>query len=145
MIKQADLAKFVRLTREACYDYTKKVQYRNLGRKILKALAEQLKLQAGDFDIRFNAGGQAVSGDHTLHADHVYVALHDNLGSGWFYYRTCKSRKDYSGGQNRIVYWNQLLATGIEGLAQAIERDCPKHPVIHPTNPFPIINTSVNA
>lgn len=145
MIKKAELERFMKLTREACDDYHNKVKYRNLGRKILKALAAALNLQAGDFDIRFNPGGQAVSGDHVLHTDYFYVALHDNLGSGWFYYRTCKSRKDYSGGTNRIVYWNQFILNGVEGLAEAIKRDCPPHPIVHATNPFPIINTSVNA
>jgi len=103
-IKHADLVEFVRLTRDAIDDYINKQQYRSLGRKILKEIAKSIGLKTGEFDIRWNPGGQACSGDHVLHADYFYLALHDNLASGWFYYRTCKGRKDYTGGMNRVVH-----------------------------------------
>ena len=128
-ITQANLTRFVELTREACDDYINKEEYRKLGRKILKAIAEKMELKKGEYDIRFNPGGQACSGDHTLHTDYFYLALHDNIGLGWFYYRTCKSRKDYSGGTNRHVTWKQFTDNGLDGLVEAIKRDCPPHAV----------------
>lgn len=124
-ITKSQLKRFVTLTKDACYDYVNKQEYRRLGRKILKELAETVGLKKEEYDIRFNPGGDACSGDHTLHTDWFYLALHDNLSSGWFYYRTCKGRKDYSGGNNRIVYWQQLENHGLQGLADAINRDCP--------------------
>jgi hypothetical protein len=100
---------FVTLTRLACYNETHKAEYKKLGRRILKEIAKQMGLQKGEFDIRWNPGGIACSGDHTLHTDKVYVALHDNIGSGWFYWRKCHGRKDYGTVMdcpNQIVYWN---------------------------------------
>jgi hypothetical protein len=129
-VKQSELERFVALTKEAQYDYFNKEEYRRLGRKLLKAIAELLELKKEDFDIRWNPGGIACSGDHTLHTDWFYLALHDNLGSGWFYYRTCKSRKDYSGGTNRIFYWDRLMKMGLNMLAADIIRDCPRPDLI---------------
>ena len=126
-LKPTDLARFVRLTKEACYDHINKEEYRRLGRKLLKLIAEKMDLKKGEFDIRFNPGGEACSGDHTLHADYFYLALHDNIGSGWFYFRTCKDRKDYTGGGNHIVYWNQFLAGGLDGLVDSIKLYCKPH------------------
>lgn len=97
------------------YDYFHKEEYRRLGRSILRQLAKDMGLQKGEFDIRWNPGGVAVSGDHTLHTDKIYVAFHDNLNLGWFYWRKCHGRKDYGCGMdcpNQIVQWNSLLADG---------------------------------
>src|SRR5271165_5277282 len=120
-ITQKELERFVELRSEACYDYLNKEEYRKLGRKILKYIAEQMGLQKGEYDIRFNPGGQACSGDHTLHTDKVYLALHDNIGSGWFYWRTCNGRKDYSGGPNQIVTWNDFLRYGVLGMVKTLK------------------------
>lgn len=123
-VTKAELARFVDLTSGASYDERKKNIYRNLGRKLLKRLVEIMGLQKGEYDLRWNPGGIAVSGDHTLHTDWFYLSLDDNLGSGWFYYRTVKGRKDYSGGPNIIVTWQNLLEHDLEGLAASIVRDC---------------------
>lgn len=120
-ITQSQLVRFVNLTRAACYNEELKEEYRKLGKKILKALADLIGLQKGEFDIRWNPGGIACSGDHTLHTDRIYVALHDNIGSGWFYWRTCKGRKDYTGGQNQIVGWTKLTAHGLEPLTNVLK------------------------
>jgi hypothetical protein len=128
MITTKHLARFVALTRLAVYDHTGtresgpggyKEEYRKLGRKILKFIADQMQLPKGSYTISWNPGGIACSGDHTLHTDKVYVALHDNLGWGWFYWRTCNGRKDYSGGQNQIVRWDKFVQPG--GLDNLIE------------------------
>lgn len=124
-ITRSELNEFVYLTKAAQCDYIRKERYRKLGRKILSALAKHMKLQRGEYDIRWNPGGVACSGDHTLHANWFYLALHDNCGLGQFYFRTCKGRKDYCGGANQIVYWNQLIEGGIRDLAWRIERGCP--------------------
>ena len=121
MITQKQINRFVTLTREAVYNEEKKAEYRRLGRKILTEIANLMGLQKGEYDIRWNPGGIACSGDHTLHTDRVYVALHDNLGSGWFYWRTCKGRKDYSGGQNQIVRWDTLQKHGLNSLVEVLK------------------------
>jgi hypothetical protein len=131
MITNKSLHRFVALTKLAVYDNSGdrecgpglyKEEYKKLGRKILKYIAEQLQLPKDAYEIRWNPGGIACSGDHTLHTDHVYVSLHDNLGSGWFYFRTCNGRKDYSGGRNIIVTWASLLKPdGMDKLIAALK------------------------
>jgi hypothetical protein len=130
-VTQAHINRFIELTKKASYDYpqdsdlglgTLKKEYRNLGRRILKHIAEELNLAAGSFDIRWNPGGVACSGDHTLHTDTVYLALHDNCGLGWFYWRTCKGRKDYTGGGNQIVRWETLRTHGLAPLIEDMRR-----------------------
>jgi len=65
-------------------------------------------------DIRFNPGGPAVSGEVTLHTDHVYVQFsgdfHNDPSLGVMV-RTCKGRKDYSGGANNWVRSKADVAT----------------------------------
>jgi len=129
-ISQADLVYFVNLSSQSDYNEERKERYRKLGKEILKQLAEIMKLEKGSFDIRWNPGGIACSGDHTLHAEWFYLALHDNLGAGWFYYRTCKGRNDYSGGPNILYAWTKLTAFGIEHLAHDIQSNCKSHPPI---------------
>lgn len=120
-IKQSDLVRFVNLTRSARYNEELKEEFRKLGKRILTELADRMGLKKGEFEIRWNAGGIACSGDHTLHTDKVYVALHDNIDTGWFYWRTCNGRKDYSGGRNRIVYWTKFTGYGLEPLADILK------------------------
>jgi len=116
-LTNAHLNLFIHLTKAAANDYSGdsecgpgnlKNEYKKLGRRILKYIAEKMALTPDQYDIRWNPGGIACSGDSTLHTDKVYVALHDNCGSGWFYWRTVKGRKDYSGGANQIIRWDNF-------------------------------------
>jgi hypothetical protein len=119
-ITPKELTRFVALTRGACYNDLAKQEYKRLGRKILKYVAAKMNLVDGTYDICFNPGGIACSGDHTLHTDKVYLALHDNIGLGWFYWRICNGRKDYSGGTNQIVSWTSLQKNGIDWLVNVL-------------------------
>jgi hypothetical protein len=116
------LGRVAYLASRSGYNEDNKGEYRALGRHILKAIADALGLVRGQYDIRWNPGGIAVSGDHTLHTDKLYLALHDNCGFGFFYYRSCKGRKDYAGGPNQNVRWADLRAMGIDGLAAKIKQ-----------------------
>jgi hypothetical protein len=53
-------------------------------------------------NLRSNQGGIAVSGEITLHADHLYVqACQPATGhDSGVMFRTCEGRKDYVGGRN---------------------------------------------
>lgn len=84
------LTRFVLLSSGSSYNEGLKEKYRKLGRRILNAIVKEMGLQEGEYEIRWNPGGIAVSGDHTLHTDWFYLALHDNVNMGWFYYRTCR-------------------------------------------------------
>ena len=113
---------FLTLLRLASYDCGYKQEYKKLGQSILRQLAKDMGLQKGEFDIRWNPGGIAIPGDHTLHTDKVYIAFHDNCRSGWFYWRTCEGRKDYTGGTNQIVVWEDLFNGGWEKLVQTLKQ-----------------------
>ena len=84
-----------------------------------------LRLPGGSFDIRSNQGGIAVSGEITLHHESVYVqvsqsALGGNMG---ILIRTCRSRRDYTGGPNNFAALD--LLDDIAALAAAVRRVAP--------------------
>lgn len=90
------------------------------GKKFLKELAKEIGV-ADQCDIRSNMGGMAVSGEVTLHADSLYVQLFESCRPGvHVLYRSCKGRKDYSGGTNMLVSMQELHTKG-KDLADFIE------------------------
>lgn len=73
------------------------------GRAALRAVAKELGLQKGEYDLRSNKAGIAVSGEVTLHTDWVYVQISQsccNLPD--VMYRLCDGRKDYTGKHNHF-------------------------------------------
>lgn len=72
------------------------------GKTFLRKLAARLGLEKGDFDVRSNVAGIAVSGEVTLHGDNIYMQLFESFsGPGLqLMYRGCKHRRDYCGYQN---------------------------------------------
>jgi len=85
------------LARMAGYNEPVKAQYKKLALQFLRTIAKDLQLAKDDYQIRFNPGGIAVSGDATLHHKQFYLAFGD-YGAYW---RTCNGLRDYSGGANR--------------------------------------------
>lgn len=80
------------------------------GKAILKKLAKELELPDSSYDIRVNPAGPAVSGDIILHGEWLYVHLSQYAcDCSNFMWRTCKGRKDYTGGANRWEQWEKLL------------------------------------
>ena len=87
------------------YNDAQKRSFHAIGRKRLKALAAELGLAPSSFEVRSNAGGVAVSGEVTLHGEHLYVQISQpatGADSG-ILIRTCKDRKDYTGGPNNFA------------------------------------------
>jgi hypothetical protein len=97
----------------SAFDFRKRVAYHKwlkrdfhlAAHRQLRRLAEALGLPPGAYSIRSNAGGMAVSGEITLHADRVYVqvcqpATGQDTG---VMFRTCEGRKDYYGGPNNFA------------------------------------------
>ena len=72
----------------------------------LRKLAAQMGLAKGAYDIRSNKAGDAVAGDVTLHGEAVYVQVGSPCG---ILVRTCKGRKDYTGGPNHFFAPTDLL------------------------------------
>jgi len=88
--------------RQVSYDHQAKRAFHSHPRRQLKLLADALGLPQQSYELRSNAGGVAVSGEVTMHADHVYVqACQPATGQdSGLMFRAGKGRKDYHGGPN---------------------------------------------
>lgn len=107
-------------TKSCAYDEAQKRCFHSTARSRLKMLAAELHLSAGSFDIRSDKGGIAVSGEVTFHHDRVYIQVGQfGLSSGHgVLIRTCKGRRDYTGGPNHFVALAML--DDIPALAAAV-------------------------
>ena len=115
--------------RSASYDAHQKQQFHRNARARLKALAQELKLSPRSYDLRSNAGGIAVSGEITLHHDAVYIQV-CQPATGWdsgVMIRTCKGRRDYTGGANNFVPLRMLddLPALAERVSTILRRNLP--------------------
>ena len=110
--------------RSVSYDAVAKRLFHSHARRQLKQLAAALALVPGGYDLRSNQGGIAVSGEVTLHADHLYVqACQPATGhDSGVLFRTCKGRKDYVGGRNNFASLDLLNRP--EELARRIKEAC---------------------
>jgi hypothetical protein len=100
-------------TRTARFDFRKRVSYdpeakrffHTHARRRLLELAAELGFSPCTFDLRSNEGGIAVSGEVTLHADHLYVQVSQPAtGSDTgILFRRCESRRDYVGAVNNFA------------------------------------------
>lgn len=104
------------------YNAENKARFRAAGMRFLRELRTALGVEA---DVRYNAGGIAVSGDCTLHSDALYISFNaDGISSTLgVMYRSCRSRRDYSGGANCWFSWSKLQEYGVHGFA-AILGEC---------------------
>lgn len=98
----------------------RKVAFHKIGKTWARHLAKRTGLPIGTYDIRSNQGGIAVSGEVTLHAEHFYLQLSESAISGGggidIMYRTCRGRKDYSGGNNTFALMTALAEDSGEAL-----------------------------
>lgn len=99
-----------------CVAYNEKAKgdFLRMSRKLALILAQKLGLNEDQYDIRVNKGGVAVSGEVTLHTDTHYIQFSQapfGLCDG-FLVRSCKNRKDYTGGRNHYVKWESLRDLG---------------------------------
>ena len=74
----------------------------------------------GSCDLRSNRAGIAVSGEITLHHDRIYIHIGQfGLSSGHgILIRTCRGRRDYTGGPNHFMTLTML--DDIPALAAAV-------------------------
>ena len=86
----------VGLARSSSYNEEIKAVWKKKSLSFLRRVAKELHLVKGEYSIRFNPGGIAVSGDAILHHNQFYLHINDFGG----YWRTCKGQKDYCGGVN---------------------------------------------
>ena len=102
------------------YNIFEKNKFRIVSIRILNSIKQELGIEA---EIRWNPGGDAVSGDAILHGDNIYINFSQScLGYDYgFMYRGCKDRKDYRGYTNRWMKWEELL--DLESACQSF-KDC---------------------
>lgn len=121
--------------RNLSYAHGNKREFMLAGKAVAKLIAERLGMKAGEYELRWNEGGIAVSGDVGLFSDWIYIDFSKSFvdQGGSFMYRATAPRKvdqfdrrkrvrwDYTGGRNRWMKWEQLL-----DLDRAIEifREC---------------------
>ena len=91
------------------YDNTMKELFHNNAKRYLREIVRIMGLPKGSYEIRSNKAGIACLGEVTLHTDHLYVQFGGSLPNSQFYYRSCKSQKDYTGGINRWMDYDSLM------------------------------------
>ena len=108
------------------YDDTQKILFHSTARNRLKRLAEELGLPAGSYDLRSNKAGIAVSGEVMLHHDQVYIQVGQScMGAGMgVLIRTCRGRRDYTGGMNNFA--TLALLDDIPALARRVQGIVPQ-------------------
>ena len=100
--------------KSVAYDEARKLQFHRIARRQLALLAKALNLPSGSYDLRSNKAGIAVSGEVTLHGEHIYVQASQPFGGfhTGVLIRTCKGRKDYTGGPNNFASLDLLHDPG---------------------------------
>jgi hypothetical protein len=98
----------LRAMKTVSYNAERKKKFHQLGRYVLQQLVAELQFTAGSYEIRHNQAGLAVSGEIILHHDNLYVQFSQSAVAGCFMWRTCKSRRDYTGDMNIWATWERL-------------------------------------
>lgn len=103
-MKESEIRRMFALDGKCGYNPANKEEFKRLSRKFLKEVRTRLGIDA---DVRYNAGGIAVSGDATLHADNLYLTFNaDSIAGGLgIMYRKCNGRKDYGAGTGTPNHW----------------------------------------
>ena len=101
-----DFADWVMKNREVDAYIGNKIHFSKVGKSVLKIIAKYLELDV--YDIRYNKGGPAVSGDCVLHGNNIYVLFNADHICDWILFRTCDSITDYTGHMNHQIYWTDL-------------------------------------
>jgi hypothetical protein len=126
MITKSEINKVLSLLGRCSYNEPNKEEFKRLSMKLLR---EVNKLGNFNAEIRFNKGGIAVSGDAILHSDHVYLHFTADHGFGSLaynlYYRSCKGKKDYTGGRNNWFDILKLRVDGVVSLVRALQAVIP--------------------
>jgi len=123
-MSQTDAAARFDFRKPVAYDAGAKRRFHRHARRQLLHLADVLVLDGATYDLRSNAGGIAVSGEVTLHADRLYVQVSQpaTRADTGILFRTCEGRRDYTGGRNNFASLDLLHRP--EELAALIRRHC---------------------
>ncbi len=100
------LAQLMNNDEAGCYNQNFKEKFERIGKKAMREVAESLELK--QYDISFNPGGIAVSGDLRLmgmwsEGNGIYISMNKDFPEaswGQILYRRIKHMKDFTGGTN---------------------------------------------
>ena len=87
------------------YEPDRKRRFHRKARARLRHLANILGFAPGDFDVRSQLGGVAVSGEIVLHHANVYVQICQpaTRADSGILIRACDGRKDTTGGRDHFA------------------------------------------
>jgi len=104
-----NVAGFIKVASSSvAYNHEAKSEFLRTGKQMAIRLAAGLGLNEDQYDVRVNKAGIAVSGDVVLHTDTHYVCLSQSGSDRGFLVRSCKGRRDFTGGCNHFVKWESL-------------------------------------
>lgn len=107
--KALTIQQFIKMVdQDVGYKPEKKEVFLRECKRVLGQIAKKLGLKKGEFDLRVNQAGIACSGEVTLHSDTIYIQFSQSIPANGFMYRSCKGRKDFSGGRNCWMRWEEL-------------------------------------
>lgn len=106
------------LRKDCSYADAAKANFHKSAKQFLTRVRKDLNIDA---DIRSNKGGIAVSGEVTLHSDTLYLQFAQYFGGDICLYRSCKSRKDFTGGQNHFFELQQFDQISYEDFLNKIK------------------------
>jgi len=118
-MKNVNARNVARLLGRCNYNDANKEQFKKSSMALLRQVVKEMGLAKGTYDLRWNAGGIAVSGEATLHAENVYVQVSADCHSG-ILVRWCEHRKDYTGGHNFYYNWAKLYNQGVKDFAKYV-------------------------
>jgi hypothetical protein len=101
-------------TTSVAYNEAAKKEFLRMSKQLAMRMAFGLGLNEDQYEIRVNKAGIAVSGEVNLHTDSHYIQFAQITGvlENGFLVRPCKNRKDFSGGRNHFVKWDDLRDLG---------------------------------
>lgn len=88
--------------KRVAYDDDAKRLFHHHARRQLRLLADALGLAPSSFDLRNNKGGIAVSGEVTMHGDHLYVQACQRKRPVW---NVKASRRSSGAGAQPLGVW----------------------------------------
>jgi hypothetical protein len=88
-------------------DYTKS-HFEKESKWVLKQIVQSFAFPKGSYNVRFNPGGIAVSGEATLHEEKIYIQFSRTFPIDGFMVRQCNGQKDYTGKTNIYIKWENL-------------------------------------
>ena len=90
---------------DCAYEPDRKRQFHATARARLPQLANALRFAPGEYEIRSQLGGVAVSGEIVLHCTNVYVQICQpaTRADSGILIRACDGRKDTTGGRNHFA------------------------------------------